>query len=82
MTDRILIIGELGSEVQTFADALAQDHALSLAPTVLDAGKRLQKESYAAIIFDVPEGGAQTADILRTLQQVSPGTPILVTSRV
>ena len=82
MTERILIIGELGSEVQTFADALAQDHALSLAPTVLDAGKRLQKESYAAIIFDVPEGGAQTADILRTLQQVAPGTPILVTSRV
>jgi len=65
MTDRILIIGELGSEVQAFADALAQDSTLSLAPTVLDAGKRLQKESYAAIIFDAPEGGAQTADILR-----------------
>jgi len=82
MTDRILIIGELGSEVQTFADALAQDNALSLAPTVLDAGKRLQKESYAAIVFDVPEGGAQTADILHTLQQIAPGTPILVTSKV
>jgi DNA-binding NtrC family response regulator len=81
MTDRILIIGELGSEVQAFADALAQDSTLSLAPTVLDAGKRLQKESFAAIIFDAPEGGAQTADILRTLQQLAPGTPILVTAR-
>jgi DNA-binding NtrC family response regulator len=81
MTDRILIIGELGDEVQAFADALAQEHTLGLAPTVLDAGKRLQKESYAGIIFDVGAGGTQMIDILHTLQQMSPGTPILVTAR-
>ena len=38
MSDRILIIGELGDDVQLYADALAQDAALSMAPTVLDAG--------------------------------------------
>jgi len=32
--------------VQAFADALARVH-LSLAPTVLDAGKRMQKEVFA-----------------------------------
>jgi DNA-binding NtrC family response regulator len=53
MPDRILIIGEIESDVSTYADALAQDYTLSLAASVLDAGKRLQKEVFALIIFDL-----------------------------
>jgi DNA-binding NtrC family response regulator len=80
MSERILIIGEIGDDVQAFADALAQEFALSLAPTVLDAGKRMQKEAFALIVLDVREGDGQMTDILKTLQQMSPGTPLLVTS--
>jgi DNA-binding NtrC family response regulator len=80
MSSRILIIGEIGDDVQAFADALAQEFTLSLAPTVLDAGKRMQKEVFALIILDVAEGDGQMTEILKTLQQMSPSTPILVTS--
>jgi len=80
MSSRILIIGEIGVDVQAFADALAQEFTLSLAPTVLDAGKRMQKEVFALIILDVAEGDGQMTEILKTLQQMSPSTPILVTS--
>jgi DNA-binding NtrC family response regulator len=80
MSSRILIIGEIGDDVQAFADALAQMFTLSLAPTVLDAGKRMQKEVFALIILDVAEGDGQMTEILKTLQQMSPSTPILVTS--
>ena len=80
MSSRILIIGEIGDDVQAFADALAQEFTLSLAPTVLDAGKRMQKEVFALIILDVAAGDGQMTEILKTLQQMSPSTPILVTS--
>ena len=80
MPSRILIIGEIGDDVQAFADALAQEFTLSLATTVLDAGKRMQKEVFALIILDVAEGDGQMTDIINTLQQMSPATPILVTS--
>ena len=79
MSDRILIIGEIGEHVEAFADALAQEFTLSIAPTVLDAGKRLQKEEFALIILDVGGGGGQM-DILKDLQHTSPTTPVLVTS--
>jgi DNA-binding NtrC family response regulator len=75
-----LIIGEIGNDVQAFADALAQEFTLSLAPTVLDAGRRMQKEVFALIILDVAEGDGQMTEILKTLQQMSPATPILITS--
>jgi DNA-binding NtrC family response regulator len=80
MSSRILIIGEIGNDVQAFADALAQEFTLSLAPTVLDAGRRMQKEVFALIILDVAEGDGQMTEILKTLQQMSPATPILITS--
>jgi DNA-binding NtrC family response regulator len=80
MSSRILIIGEIGDDVQAFADALAQEFTLSLAPTVLDAGKRMQKEVFALILLDVAEGDGQMTDIINNLQQISPATPILVTS--
>ena len=80
MSSRILIIGEIGDDVPAFADALAQEFTLSLATTVLDAGKRMQKEVFALIVLDVAEGDGQMTDIINTLQQMSPATPILVTS--
>ena len=80
MPSRILIIGEIGDDVQAIAGVLAQEFTLSLAPTVLDAGKRMQKEVFALIILDVAEGDGQMTDIINALQQMSPATPILVTS--
>jgi DNA-binding NtrC family response regulator len=80
MSSRILIIGEIGDNVQAFAEALAQEFTLSLAPTVLDAGKRMQKEAFALVVLDMREGDGQMAEILKTLQQMSPGTPLVVTS--
>jgi DNA-binding NtrC family response regulator len=80
MPERILIVGEVAGEAQAFADALARDFTLSLATTALDAGKRLQKEVFALIIFDVCADTGQMVDILKSLQQLSPPTPIIVTS--
>ncbi len=80
MPDRLLIIGDLGSEVQAFADALAQDFTLSLAATLPDAHKRLQKETFALLIFDACEDSGPLDEILSGLMRQSPATPIVVTS--
>jgi DNA-binding NtrC family response regulator len=82
MPDRILIIGEIESDVGAYADALAQDYTLSLAASVLDAGKRLQKEVFALIIFDLRDERTEISEIVMTLQQLSPPTPIIVTAEV
>jgi DNA-binding NtrC family response regulator len=82
MPDRILIIGEIESDVSAYADALAQDYTLSLAGSVLDAGKRLQKEVFALIIFDLRDERTEISEIVTTLQQLSPPTPIIVTAEV
>jgi DNA-binding NtrC family response regulator len=81
MPDRLLIIGEFGNEVDACADALAQDFNLSLAATLEDARKRLQKEAYALILFDGGEPGKPLAEMIRALQQLSPSTPIIAASR-
>ncbi|MCU0591400.1 MAG: sigma-54 dependent transcriptional regulator [Desulfobacterales bacterium] len=81
MPDRLLIIGEFGNEVDACADALAQDFNLSLAATLEDARKRLQKEAYALILFDGGEPGEPLAEMIRALQQLSPSTPIIAASR-
>jgi DNA-binding NtrC family response regulator len=80
MPDRLLIIGELGSDVHTCADALAPDFNLSLAATVSDARKRLQKEAFALIVFDVVEDSGPMAEIFRNLRELSVSTPIIATS--
>ncbi len=82
MPDRILIIGEIESDVGAYADALAQDYTLSLAASVSDAGKRLQKEVFALIIFDLRDERTEISEIVMTLQQLSPPTPIIVTAEV
>jgi DNA-binding NtrC family response regulator len=81
MPDRLLIIGDLANDVNAFADALAQDFNLSLAATLPDAHKRLQKEAFALILFDAREDGGPLAEPLAALLQASPSTPIIVTSR-
>jgi DNA-binding NtrC family response regulator len=81
MPDRLLIIGDLANDVNAFADALAQDFNLSLAAALPDAHKRLQKEAFALILFDAREDGGPLAEPLAALQQASPSTPIIVTSR-
>jgi DNA-binding NtrC family response regulator len=80
MPERILIVGEIEAEVQALAEALAQEFILSLAGTLPEARKRLQKEGFALIIFDAREEAAQMTDTLRALQQLAPFTPIIVTS--
>jgi len=80
MPDRLLIIGELGSDVHTCADALAPDFNLSLAATVSDARKRLQKEAFALIVFDVVEDSGPLAEIFSDLRELSVSTPIIATS--
>jgi DNA-binding NtrC family response regulator len=80
MPDRILIIGEIGEDFESFTQALAQDFILSLAPTVLEASKRLQKEEFALIILDLGAGDGQLVDALRDLQHTFQATSVIVTS--
>jgi DNA-binding NtrC family response regulator len=80
MSERLLIIGDLAEDVHLFAAALAQDFTLSFYPTPSDARKRLSKEAFALIVLDVRENGGSLTEILRTLQAMSPPTPIIVTS--
>ena len=82
MQERILIIGEVEEEAGAYADALAQDFTLSLAPSILDAGKRLQKETFALILFDLRDAHTEIGGVIGTLHQLSPYTPVIVVSRV
>jgi len=77
---RILIVGELNEQSRSHADALAADYHISAAPNVLDAAKRCQSESFSAIIFDLVDERLDLAELLHTLQNLSPNTPILVVS--
>ncbi len=82
MQERILIIGEVEEEAGAYADALAQDFTLSLAPSILDAGKRLQKEAFALILFNLRDAHTEIGGVIGTLHQLSPYTPVIVVSRV
>jgi DNA-binding NtrC family response regulator len=81
MPDRIFIIGEIKDEVQAFVEALAHEFTLSLAATLPEARRRLQKEAFSLVLFDAGEDVAAMIDGLRTLQQLAPLTPVIVTSR-
>ena len=81
MPERILIIGEIETEVDAYADSLAHDYTLSLAPGIPEAGKRLQKEAFALILFDLCDERTDIAEIIGALQQLSPSTPIVVASQ-
>jgi len=78
ITARILIIGEVEAETRNLADALAADYHISAAPNVPDAAKRLGKETFSTIIFDLVSDGSDLSDILQSLQQFSPDVPVIV----
>ncbi len=65
-------------EIRNLADALAADYQISAAPNVLDAAKRLTKESFSAIILDLAENGSDMVDMLQTLNKLSTNTPVIV----
>jgi DNA-binding NtrC family response regulator len=81
MPERLLIIGDLGNDVNAFADALAQEFHLSLAASLPEAHKRLLRDAFALILFDACEDGGSLAEDLAALRQLSPSIPIVVTSR-
>jgi DNA-binding NtrC family response regulator len=78
-TASILIIGEVEDETRNLADALAAHYHISAAPNVAEsARRRLTKESFSAIIFDLLDDGSDLAKILESLQQLAPDTPVIV----
>jgi DNA-binding NtrC family response regulator len=79
MVDRILIIGGIEREASIYADALAHEYHLSFAPNVLDAGKRLQQESYTVLIYDHQDERTEITELLKTIQQLAPSAPLIVT---
>ena len=77
-TASLLVIGDAEHETRKLADVLASDYLISAAPNVLDAAKRLQKETFSIIIYDLPDESEELVDIIQTLQNLSPLTPIVV----
>jgi len=76
--DKIITIGGKEDETRNLADALAADYHISAAPNVLDAAKRLTKEMFSAIILDLTDNESDMVNILQTLNQLSPDTPVIV----
>jgi len=76
--DKIITIGGMEDETRSLADALAADYHISAAPNVQDAAKRLTKETFSAIVLDLTDNGSDMVNILQTLNQLSPDTPVIV----
>ena len=76
--NKIITIGGMEDETRTLADALAADYYISAAPNVPDATKRLTKETFSAIVLDLMDNGSEMVNILQTLNQLSPDTPVIV----
>lgn len=74
----IFIIGGVEAETRKLADALAVDYHISAAPDVAESIRRLAKESFSAIIFDLNGEGADLPGALAPLKQVAPHTPVIV----
>ena len=78
-SDRILIIGETEDETRRLANALVSDFSISAARNVPDAAGRLKKDTFNVIIFDLRDEGSDPENIIQTLQQLAPRTPIIIT---
>jgi DNA-binding NtrC family response regulator len=76
---RILIIGETENDTRRLADALASDYSISAVPSVADAAARMKKDAFSAVIFDLDDEDSDLENIIRTLQQLAPLTPVIVT---
>ena len=77
-TARILVVGEAEDETRNLADALAGTYHISAARHVADAARRLRKEIFSVIIFDLTDDGSDLVNILQTLGQLSPHSPVIV----
>jgi DNA-binding NtrC family response regulator len=76
--NKIIAIGGLEDETRNLADALAAEYHISVAPNVLDAAKRLTNETFSAIVLTLVDNGSDMVNILQSLNQISPETPIVV----
>jgi len=74
----ILIIVAVENETRKLADALAGDYHISAAPNITEAVKRLTRESFNAIIFDLVGDSPDLAGILESLKLPAPDTPVIV----
>jgi DNA-binding NtrC family response regulator len=76
---RIIIIGDPEKGARQLAVALASDYHISATSNILDAAGQMEKEAFSAVIFDLADGGSDLENIIRTLHQLTPLTPIIVT---
>ncbi len=76
---RIIIIGDIKTGARQLAEALASDYHISAAPNILDAAGQMKKDAFSAVIFDLGDEGSDLENIIRTLHQLTPLTPIIVT---
>jgi len=72
------VIGGAQDETRNLAKALASEYHISAAPNVVDAAKRLQHEIFSLIIFDHRDDAADLVNVLQTLQDLSPQSPVIV----
>ena len=77
-TASIFIIGEDEAETRKLADTLVADYHISASPNIVEAIKRLRKETFNAIILNLFNNGSQMVDSLQTLQEFSANAPIIV----
>ncbi len=77
-TASIFIVGEIEAETRNLADTLAADYHISAAPNIVEAIKRMVKESFSVIIFDLPANRSRLVDSLQTLQEYAADSPIIV----
>jgi DNA-binding NtrC family response regulator len=77
-TAAILIIGSAEVETRNLADALAADYRISAAPNLDEAARRLEKETFSALIYVFLGEGLDLVHILQSLQHLSPATPVIV----
>ncbi|MCK4986506.1 MAG: sigma-54-dependent Fis family transcriptional regulator [Desulfobacterales bacterium] len=76
---RIIIIGDVENGARQLAEALASNYHISIAPNILDAAGQIKKDAFSAVIFDLGDEESDLENIIRTLHQLTPLTPIIVT---
>jgi DNA-binding NtrC family response regulator len=76
---RIIIIGDVENRARQLAEALASNYHISIAPNILDAAGQIKKDAFSAVIFDLGDEESDLENIIRTLHQLTPLTPIIVT---
>jgi DNA-binding NtrC family response regulator len=77
---RILVIGETEGETRKLSNALGSGYRISAAPGVPEAAGRIKKETFKVILYDLHDQGSDLENIIRSLQQLAPLTPVIVVS--